>query len=246
MNLLPKELDYLELAAAELSKIPSSQLDECVEAPKLDEALRERVAGMTLSGAVRQLTDDSENLSAWLENGGHEPAPWAFWVEGFLGQPEMIARSLLAPRPPRMLPIATMEPPKGWQRRMTKSGLTFEEGDLFCVVMALDKSQFEARQHENQRREQLQASSANPWRAIGGQWSSSNFNAGQCNGIKSVYIQSGRARWKEVHYLVEVPGGYADVHVGRAKGKQFEETEVEAVLGTLRVSAPSAPDASSL
>jgi len=45
MSLLPKELGYLETVAKELAKIPPDDLNEDVDASKLQAALRNRVKG---------------------------------------------------------------------------------------------------------------------------------------------------------------------------------------------------------
>lgn len=238
MNLLPKELDYLEPVAQELAKLPPEELTERVDViTGLEAALRARVDGLKLRDAVSRLTGDHEILKRWLEETKATDGA-VFWIAGFLMRPGPLARSLLAPPPPPE-PTVAIEPPAGWQKQSFPRRLDIRKGKLGCSILILDEAGFTRRQHKNDHREELQKSPKNPWAGLG-VWSKSSVKFGECRGEKHLYVQHGKTNWKSVDYLLDVPGGFVNVYLGHEKGMDFDESEIEARLHTLKVIPPAA------
>src|SRR5215469_9709842 len=92
----PAELSYLTSSLEELAKIPEEDLNEDVDVPELESALRQRVKGLTLREAVSRLTKDSKILAGWLKETKTKSAA-VLWISGYLMRPGPLARGLLAP-----------------------------------------------------------------------------------------------------------------------------------------------------
>src|SRR5262249_7627117 len=126
MSLLPKELGYLEAVAEELGKLPSEEIDECADTSNLDAALRERVKGLNLNEAVRQLTKDEKHLKRWLKESKTKESAVLF-LAAYLMLPGPLARQLLAPPPPPD-PTVGIVPPRGWKSKAAPRSLTLTKG----------------------------------------------------------------------------------------------------------------------
>jgi hypothetical protein len=234
MSLLPKELNYLKSAAEELATIPPDELTDDIDSSKLDAALRERISGLKLRDAVARLTEDSTILKRWLQEAkGHDAV---IWIAGYLMRPGPLARQLLAPPPPPDYTVG-FEAPLGWAATSGPRALSLTKGKLHCYVMVLDKSGFERFQRDAANREEQQRNSKNPL-ADFGVWTATSVVFEQCYGQKYLYIRAGEAAWKQVDYLLEVPGGFVFVRVGHASGKDFDETDVEQKFHSLAVIPP--------
>ena len=242
MSLLPKDLDYLEAVAQELSKLPPEELNEDVDVTRLEAALRERVKGLNLRDAVSRLTEDYAILKRWLKETKLADGP-AFWIAAYLMRPGAIARGLLAPPPPPE-PTVSFEIPAGWKANSGPRALALTKGKLFCYFMVLDNSGFESFQWDANRREELQRSSKNPWADLG-VWSRQPVIFGESKGEKHLYIQTGKTNWKAIQYLLEVPGGFIHAQLGHQAGKDFDETEMEQRLHTLKVIPPASAGSTS-
>jgi hypothetical protein len=81
---LPEPLRYLQPFANALSKLSPEDLNEDVDASRLEAALRKRVRGMDEEGADAELAKDRKLLERWLEGKPNHPA---HWIRGFLLSP---------------------------------------------------------------------------------------------------------------------------------------------------------------
>lgn len=235
MNLLPKELDYLEKVAKELVKIPPDDLNEDVDATKLVAALRNRVKGLELRDAISQLTKDNELLQKWIkETKTSEGA--VFFISAYFLRPGPLARDLLAPSPPPE-PTVSVEMASDWQAKEFPRRLDLFKDKVFCSIAILDKLGFSIYKTKSDHRQELQKSPQNPWANLG-VLTKIPVRFGECHGEKSVYVQPGKTNWKSVDYLLEVPGGFMSVGLGHKKGKDFDETEFEKKFHTLKVIPP--------
>lgn len=235
MSLLPKELNYLDEVASVLARIPQDQINEDVDMDAIEAALRQRVKGMKLRDAISRLTEDRAILEQWLQQKGHKSSP-AFLISIYMMRPGPLARQLLAPPlPPE--PEIVMETPEGWTSKASPRSLEMKKGKLFCSIILYDRAGFEHVMWSVRHRKELQWGSNNPWANLG-VWSELPAQFGLCHGEKHHYAQTGKTNWKSVEYGLEVPGGYVYVRVGHTSGKDFDETEVEQKLHTLKVIPP--------
>ena len=233
MNLLPKELNYLEPVAKELAKIPPDDLNEDIDATKLETALRNRVNGLELRDAISQLTNDNKILQEWIkETKTSEGA--VFFIGAYLMRPGPLARQLLAPPPESTVSIQTAPDwrPKEFPRRLD----LFKE-KVFCTISILDKLGFDIHKRKSDHRQELQKSQENPWAKLG-VWTKISVQFGECHGEKSVYVQPGKKNCKSVDYLLQVPGGFVSARLGHEKRNDFDELEFEQKLHTLKIIPP--------
>jgi hypothetical protein len=94
----------------------------------------------------------------------------------------------------------------------------------------IDDFSFKKTLHSNEVRDRIQNQKA---LAVDGGWKTSPVQFGDSHGFKFCYIQT-EPWWKQVQYLLEVPGGKVNV-VLDASGKDFDETAFEDKLKTLQI-----------
>jgi hypothetical protein len=234
MNLLPKELDYLEQAAKSLADDPADEPNEDVVL-RLESVLRERVKGLKLRDAISRLTQDHAILKQWLTETKTEDGPVGF-IAAYLSRPGPLARQLLAPPPPPE-PTVSVEIAKDWVAKEFPCRLDLFKDKVLCSFTIMDKRGFEDHLWKSNHREQLQKSPTNPWKNLG-VWTKNPVEFGNCRGEKSVYIQQAKANWKQVDYALEVPGGHVNIRLGHEDGKHFDETEFEQKFHTIKVLPP--------
>lgn len=90
---LPDELRYLQPFVRWLGKHSLDDVNESIDASRLEKALRRRVRGLLIPEAQQRLDADRQTLQSWLESCAPEGHP-AHWVLGFLTHPNL-ARELL-------------------------------------------------------------------------------------------------------------------------------------------------------
>jgi hypothetical protein len=241
MNVLPKELSYLDKVASALAQIPQNQIDEDVDLGVLEAVLRERIEGMKLRDAISRLTEDRAILERWLQQSGDSGGP-AFMISRYMMRPGPLARKLLEP-PPAPASELTMKTPDGWSVKTFSGALETNNGKLACSIVLHDKAGFDDARWSAKHREELQRGPKNPWANLG-IWSSQSAKYGACHGEKFHYVQTGKVNWKSVEYALEVPGGFVHIRLSHASGKDFDETEIERELQTLNVIPPTVPPVS--
>src|SRR5262245_12319867 len=110
---LPKSLRYLQPFVNFLATLPG-RLDESVDHSELEAALRKRVKGLSEEAAAELLENDRDVLKSWLndfDSTNHYPA---YWVLGWLSNPDLASYLLKPIEPPPREPRIQLELPSGW------------------------------------------------------------------------------------------------------------------------------------
>jgi hypothetical protein len=228
---LPESLRYLRPFANALAKLRPENLNEDVDASRLESALRTRVRGMDEAAADAELAKDRDLLTRWLQDKPDHPA---HWIRGFLLSPVLATRITQPAEPPRLGPEMVFEPPDGWKVKAVPFQLALKAGKVVGSITTLeDEFSFE---HSQREREQT-ATRPHPH---GMQTANeiSDISRGGCSGKKFVFRNiSTPVPLKQVDYLLRVPGGFVWVQLMTAAGADFDESPLESKLHTLRLSA---------
>jgi hypothetical protein len=225
---LPEPLRYLQPFADALAKLPPEDLNEDVDASRLEAALRKRVRGLDEEAADAELTNDRDLLERWLKDRPEHPA---HWILGFLLSPDLAPQltqsSEQLPRGPEIL----FEAPNGWKVKAVAFRLDLKAGKVIGSIMAIDEFTFGLLQ--------LQRDQAAKIPQPGGQASIevSDVSFEQCSGKKYLQRMTAPAPWKQVDYVLRVPGGFVSIGLGTLTGAEFDESPLESKLHTLRLSS---------
>jgi hypothetical protein len=237
MNALPNELNYLRPALAELSALPSHELNEDVDLTSIETVLRERIKGLNIRQATERIKLDCRTLKLWSKQPGNSGAAISLLIGVLSYRPGPLARRLLAPiQPAQPEPAIIFEAPDGWSVEPMPLSLHLSTGrKKMGAIMLIDDSALELLAHQNQIRDERRAPirGRNPF-AIIGEWTKSSVHFGEAHGDKYLYKQTQPAAWKRVQYLLKVPGGTVDILLD-ANGKKFDESSFESKLHTLRI-----------
>ena len=228
-QLLPDDLGYLQPFVRWLGKHSPVDLNESIDASRLERALRKRVRGLPVAEAQRRLETDRRTLQSWLESCALKGHP-AHWVLGYLTHPNL-ARQLLqtpADQPPEA--IIQFEPPAGWQVRAIPFNLNLRKGKLEAFITAIGEFSFRNLQLPGAR---ILAPGDE------GRFDDQDVQFGEVTGKKYLRLQTAPVPWRQVDYVLAVPGGFASIRLSRSDGREFDETPFEAQLDTLRISAPA-------
>jgi hypothetical protein len=236
--MLPEQLRYLEAALRQLANTPAEKLSEDVDVSTLEGALRCRVRGLSIREAQERLQEDRELLANWLDSSENEAASGQ-WLLAFLGyRPGALARRLLAPPVAQeRLPEITFELPDGWSFERVPLSLQLRRGrKTMGTIISIDASSLAHMLYHNEVRDKLQSQNRNPLGVVGS-WAKSPVQYREVRGHKFLYNQIAPVPWKSVQYLLDVPGGSVNIMLDGG-GRDFDETEFEAQLHTLRVAGP--------
>jgi hypothetical protein len=233
--LLPSSLGYLQPFVNTLVKLPAEELNEDIDASRLDSALRKRLRGLDLEAATLALESDREQLQDWLSAYPDHPA---HWVLGYILSPDVAEHLSRPPEPIDPGPTIAFELPAGWKKvRTIPFRLDFKKGKVHGSITALDELGFESLRHD---REQPPVDVTIPGfeqPRIEGTHENTDAVFGPCHGRKYVYRMTAPAPWKQVDYVLSVPGGYVSVWLGTMTGAEFDEAPVEAKLHTVDLTA---------
>ena len=225
-QLLPDDLGYLQPFVRWLGKHSPVDLNESIDASRLERALRKRVRGLPVAEAQRRLETDRRTLQSWLESCALKGHP-AHWVLGYLTHPNL-ARQLLqtpADQPPEA--IIQFEPPAGWQVRAIPFNLNLRKGKLEAFITAIGEFSFRNLQLPGAR---ILAPGDE------GRFDDQDVQFGEVTGKKYLRLQTAPVPWRQVDYVLAVPGGFASIRLCRADGGEFDEIPFEEHLHTLRIS----------
>lgn len=233
---LPEPLRYLQKFANALAKLPSEELNEDVDASRLEAALRKRVRGMDEDAADAELAKDRDLLERWLEDKPDHPA---HWVRGFLLSADLATHLTQPAEPPPRGPEMFFEAPTGWKVKKVPFRLDLKAGKVIGSIMAIDELTFA---HLQWQREQAMKTPAPimegfPQPVIEGTCDVSEVSFEQCGGRKYLSRMTSPAPWKQVDYVLRVPGGFVSIGLGTITGADFDESPLESKLHTLRLSA---------
>jgi len=221
---LPDPLRYLQPFANALAKLPPEELNEDIDASRLEAALRKRLRGLDDEAAAAELAGDCDLLESWLKDKPDHPA---HWIRGFLLSPDLATYLTQPAEPPPRGPEISFVAPKGWKVNLVPFRLDLKKGKLIGSVMAINQLTFDMMQRQQEN-----------WVAPPGLEATRevlDVRHGDVSGKKCVYRQVSPVPWKSVDYLLSVPGGFVQV-VLDALGADFDEAPFDASLHTLRLS----------
>lgn len=225
---LPEPLRYLQPFANALAKLPPEDLNEDVDASRLEAALRKRVRGMAEEAADAELAKDRDLLEHWLEDKPDHPA---HWIRGFLLSADLATYLTLPAEPPPRGPEMFFEAPDGWKVKKVPFRLDLKAGKVVGSIMAIDEFSYGHMQHEREQTSKLK----HPGQSL--TWTIQDVSADELHGKKFVCVMTAPAPWKQVDYVLRVPGGFVAIRLGTMTGADFDESPLEAKLHTLRLSA---------
>jgi len=233
---LPEPLRYLQPFANALAKLPQDDLNEDVDASRLDAALRKRVRGLDEEAADAELAKDRDLLERWLTDKADHPA---HWIRGFLLSQDLAAHLTQPVEPPPRGPEMFFEAPTGWKVKKVPFRLDLKAGKVIGSIMAIDELTFAHLQWQRERamKAPVPAMDGFPQPVIEGTFDVSEISFEECCGRKYLSRMTSPARWKQVDYFLRVPGGFVSIRLGTMTGADFDESPLESKLHTLRLSA---------
>jgi hypothetical protein len=225
--LLPEPLRHLLPFANALAELPPEDLNEDVDASRLEAALRKRIRGLDEEAADAELAKDRGLLECWLKDKPEHPA---HWILGFLLSPDLatlLAESATAPpRGPEML----FEAPNGWKVKAVPFRLDLKAGKVIGSIMAIDEFTFGLLQLQREQAAKILQPGVQATNEV------SDVSFEQCSGKKYLHRMTAPAPWKHVDYVLRVPGGFVSIGLGTPTGAEFDESPLESKLHTLRLS----------
>lgn len=219
---------YLQPFTNALAKLPPEGLNEDVDASRLEAALRKRVRGLDEEAADAQLAKDRNLLERWLKDKPDHPA---HWIRGFLLSPDLATHLTQPPEPPPRGPEMLFEAPDGWGVKTVPFRLDLRAGKVIGSIMAIDESTFRLLQLQRAQAAVFQESEVQATNEV------SEVLFGPCSGKKYLHRMIAPAPWKQVDYVLHVPGGFVSIGLRTLTGAEFDETPLESKLHTLRLSA---------
>lgn len=121
--------------------------------------------------------------------------------------------------------------PNGWRVKTVPFALDLKAGKVVGSIMAIDEFSFEASQREREQTTKLRQPGQQAANEI------SDVSLDECRGKKYVFRMIAPAPWKQVDYLLRVPGGCVWIRLSTMTGADFDESPLESKLHTLRLSA---------
>lgn len=224
---LPEPLRYLQPFANALAKLAPEDLNEDFDASRLEAALRKRIRDLDFEAAEAQLERDRELLVGWLADKPDHPA---HWILGFILSPTLATDLTQPQEPPPRGPEMLFEAPPGWKVKSVPFRLDLKAGKVIGSIMAIDESWVEHHQREREQSSNLRQPGQETANEI------SNVSLNGCSGKKYVFRMIKPARWKQVDYLLRVPGGSVWIQLSTMTGIDFDELPLESKLHTLRLS----------
>jgi len=224
-----------------LSKLPAEELNEDVDASRLETALRKRLRGIHGTAAEDALSTDRELLETWLKTSAPPYHP-AYWALGFLSLPDLAEQLVRPPEPPPRGPTISFEAPANWKVKTVPFGLDLKKGKLMGSIMVIDGLSFGIIKVQN---DMNMANLAKPPcerehapRDLDTTMEARDVTFGGAGGKKYISRQSAPCAIKQADYVLAVPGGFVVVRlVGFVA--DFDESPIESRLHTLRLSEPA-------
>jgi hypothetical protein len=222
---LPKSLQYLQPFVRSLAKLPPEELNEDIDASKLDSALRKRLRGLDETKAAQALSNDREELERWLKSSAPPDHP-ANWVFGYISLPDLAQHLTHPPEPAPVGPKIDFQPPEGWKVNVVPFRLDLKCGRLWASIAVFDPQM-------STRLQQFDHWCARP--PLEATLDTRPVTFGEVTGNKFTILQTAPVSWKSVTYHLTVPGGNVSVEIGERSGANFDETALEMQLHTVRI-----------
>jgi hypothetical protein len=145
---LPESLWYLQPFANALAKLSPGDLNEDIDASRLELALRKRVGDLDEEAAESELAKDRDLLERWLKDKPDHPA---HWIHGFLSSSDLAMHLTQPPEPLPRGPNMAFEPPSGWKVKVVPFRLDLKAGKVLGTIMAIDEFTFEHLQYQREQ-----------------------------------------------------------------------------------------------
>jgi hypothetical protein len=221
----PKRLAYLKPVIAHLGAIALEELDENnpTAASLVEDALRQRIQGLSIRKAERVLDEDRKAIHRFLgEALRTETSPLHFIYYMYLDVPGIV--DVLQNEEPELPPLKfkmAMETPEGFQLSESYSCILLKKGMLEgtihgCDDVSLNPSLYEIADWDR------------PFLV------DSDVRFGEVGGRKYLSVINHKGFFlKTVGYTLDVPGGWVHVQV---QGKEnFDESVLESRFHTIRI-----------
>jgi hypothetical protein len=134
---LPDSLRHLRPFANALAKRPPEELNEDVDATRLEAALRKRVRGLDAESADALIATDRESLGRWLRDQPDHPA---HWIMGFLLSLDLGAHLTRPANPLSRGPTFEFQAPVSWTVKAVWHRLDLKAGKIIGSIMAHDEA----------------------------------------------------------------------------------------------------------
>jgi hypothetical protein len=222
---LPQRLRYLSPIRKHLAALPPEELNEDLDIAVFVKALRKRTKGLSLEEATTTLQGDRTILEDWLARPERSSDPLHFFYGFLLIAADSVEELLKAPDKHPPLGELQMEFPKGARTKRYPPGLEIRLGEITLSIFPSDKESFEVNIETLRLGTQLEKSVAN--------WVTTPIAFGGVSGYKFVR-EANAVSAKEVHYELEVPGGYASACIV-ARVMKWTESEFEQCLRSIKI-----------
>lgn len=229
---MPEPLRHLQPFVRDLAKLPAEQLNEDIDASRLDATIRIRLCGLDELAGGAVMAKDVALLDTWLKTMAPPDHP-AHWVLGYLAAPGLVEQLARPPEPLPVGPKIEFVPPKGWKVKVVPFRLDLKKGKLIGSITAADEQALDTLQRQ---------------REVVVVWPGlekverclevTDVSFGEVFGKKYLSLTSAPVAWKRVDYYLAVPGGFVTVFLD-AQGANFDELPFEAQAHTLRVVVPA-------
>jgi hypothetical protein len=257
---LPDPLAYLQPFTNRLTRLPVDSLHEDLDAEPLIAAIRKHFDRQSTEASAC-FRSDVQLLDEWLRTSGGPEHP-AHWISGFLAQCEL--EDLFQEIPEIAVPSVEMTCPPGWKAESSPASLCVRRRGVFAIFTAVFHEEgWELLSHQWEIKRQ--SPSPDPFaaaRAIQEAMSQtlglqgpdvppvnlpryeasddySEVRYGDVFGVRHLRCQTSPVIWKNVSYLLTVPGGRISGQISTMKPGSFDQAPIEALLSTVRVVPPA-------
>lgn len=234
---LPQPLRYLQPFVRKLAKLgPEGHREQEIDAGPLDVAMRRRIRGMDRRSAEAALAEDRKRLTAWLNTTGGQDHP-AYWILGYLSGAGLASHLRRPPpearhksKPPRRSGIV-FDAPEGWTAKPGRWRLDLKTKGVVGLIEGMDRTSYLNARRLLKTIRPVPQPRGTPKVTV----TSSSIRRGVCSGMKHIRRWSKPALSKQVHYLLQVPGGGVTIVLVTTGKADFDESPLESKLHTLRI-----------
>lgn len=237
--ILSSELSYLQPIVDRLTELSDDEINENLDTSFIDQAVRDRFATYDPLTAEEEFEQHYRLLRLQCDELTDERAILPYlegYLSSFLYNPEML---ISPPEPPPKTGrrvVLDDAAAKGFDiEQLNESQLVMRRGDLCIVIDSLDEISFKTLTVNRDR-----------WYMPDDSLCVFNRNVemvrlGPVSGTRDLYVQTSPSYWKQVRYLLTVPGGLISVDACAGSkedndfGKDFDIADFEGILESIHV-----------
>jgi hypothetical protein len=222
-NALPERLRYLKPVRKQLAGLGPDEIHEDTDLSVLRRVIRKRVKGLSEEEARVLLREDAAELERWLST-AEEPDTRLYFITPIL--PDAIEILLTEePESPPERGEVRMELPEGAKVTVENGTWSVKWGRFWLSLYPSHREEM----HSHAGRFKGDAKSQPMIDGVGMAVEEVRF--GEVGGIKCTWK---RAKFKQVEYALDVPGGHM-LAVVEPRRNDFDESELERYFHTMRV-----------